>query len=74
MFRCWNRTLCAYTYERGEDHEEAGGQVHVDRLDVGDLGQGRVSRGDEGRHSEHRRHPQSHAGRCGAPVVGFGTL
>ena len=26
------------TQQGGEDHKEAGGQIHVDRLDVRDLG------------------------------------
>lgn len=44
---------CLLTEERGEDHDETSSQVDIDGLDVGDFGEGRVSRGHEGCHGEH---------------------
>ena len=41
--------------QQGEEHEdEAAHQVHVDGLDVGDLGQGLPQVGVDGCHGEHR--------------------
>ena len=51
-----------------EHHEEAGKEVDVDGLHVGDLGQGRVDGVDEGGHGEHSGHPQPHPG-GGRPSV-----
>ena len=56
------------TEQGGEHHEEAGGQIHVDRLNVGYFGKRWVGWGDEGGHGEHSRHAQSYSGRSGASV------
>ena len=55
-------------YQGSEHHEEAGEEVNVDGLHVGDLGQGGVDRVDEGGHGEHSGHSQPHPG-GGRPSV-----
>ena len=61
-------THTSVLYQGGEDHEEAGKEVDVDGLHVGDLGQGGVDRVDEGGHGEHSGHAQPPPG-GGRPSV-----
>ncbi len=46
------------TKQRCEYEEEAGSQVNINGLDVGDLRQGRVGRRDQGGHRQDGRHAQ----------------
>ena len=51
--------------QREEDHDEAAHQVHVDGLDVGDLGERLPQVGVDGRHGEHRGDAWRGGGRTG---------
>lgn len=56
------------TQQTSKHHDEAGPQVDVDGLDVGDLGQGGVGGGHERGHGQHGGDAEGHPGRSGVSV------
>ena len=56
------------TQQGCEHHEEAGGEIHVNRLDVGYFGKRWVGWGDEGGHGEDSGNPQSYSCWSGSSV------